>query len=230
MGLNIVRFACSLAALLIATGSGLSASACDQCGGGASHHSSYSVGVASAGCSSCGGRSSGRCSTCTNGPSNKCRTCARSPEPVDCCNGCGTGRTVFGCGWRTWDFLGYWTCGGGCGTEGGCGEIYRGDYASDPPDCCDPCDGYGNFVGPGHGGYRARYNPSHYVGGTGYDYSSDYTYTGGESFQDFKAPAYARTIQWQKTSAPSRVISTARRPSKMPYHPQARQIPNSNYR
>jgi len=28
-----------------------------------------------------------------------------------------------------------------------CGERYWGDYYSEPPDCCDPCDCHGNFTG-----------------------------------------------------------------------------------
>jgi hypothetical protein len=31
----------------------------------------------------------------------------------------------------------------------GCGEIYWGEWLSDPPDCCDPCDACGNFTGAG---------------------------------------------------------------------------------
>jgi hypothetical protein len=31
----------------------------------------------------------------------------------------------------------------------GCGERYWGDFYSDPPDCWDPCDGYGNYSGGG---------------------------------------------------------------------------------
>ena len=34
-----------------------------------------------------------------------------------------------------------------CGT--GCGEVYWGEWTSDPPDCCDPCDSCGNWVGDG---------------------------------------------------------------------------------
>lgn len=34
-----------------------------------------------------------------------------------------------------------------CGCEDGCGEKYWGDWCSDPPDCWDPCDCNGNFVG-----------------------------------------------------------------------------------
>lgn len=30
----------------------------------------------------------------------------------------------------------------------GCGEIYWGEWISDPPDKVDPCDNCGNFVGP----------------------------------------------------------------------------------
>lgn len=33
-----------------------------------------------------------------------------------------------------------------CGA--GCGEIYWGEWISDPPDDCDPCDNCGNWVGP----------------------------------------------------------------------------------
>ena len=224
MGFHIARFAFGLAAMLLVMSSAVSAQACDQCGGGHSHHG-VSVGVVSSGCSSCG---KCRSPECLNGPS-KCRTCGPSPERIDCCNPCGSGRTVFGCGWRTWDWFGFWTCTGGCGTEGGCGEIYRGDYASDPPECCDPCDGYGNWVGPGHG-YRARYNPSDYVGGTPYDYSSDYRYSGGETFQEFQAPAYGTTVHRQRAMQSRMVPSTASRPSRMPYHPQARRIPSGSTR
>jgi len=30
----------------------------------------------------------------------------------------------------------------------GCGEIYWGEWLSDPPDACDPCDNHGNWIGP----------------------------------------------------------------------------------
>lgn len=36
-----------------------------------------------------------------------------------------------------------------CGACSGCGERYWGDFYSDPPDCWDPCDGYGNYTGGG---------------------------------------------------------------------------------
>jgi len=40
----------------------------------------------------------------------------------------------------------------GCGPGepcSGCGERYWGDWYGDPPECCDPCDCYGNFTGGG---------------------------------------------------------------------------------
>jgi len=30
-----------------------------------------------------------------------------------------------------------------------CGERYWGDFHGDPPDCCDPCNRHGEYVGPG---------------------------------------------------------------------------------
>jgi hypothetical protein len=36
-----------------------------------------------------------------------------------------------------------------CGPS--CGRRYWGDFYSDPPDCWDPCDGYGNYAGVGGG-------------------------------------------------------------------------------
>jgi len=38
-----------------------------------------------------------------------------------------------------------WT---GC-SRGGCGELYLGDFHSNPPDCCDPCDRCGQWTGGG---------------------------------------------------------------------------------
>ena len=39
----------------------------------------------------------------------------------------------------------------GCWCGSGCGERYWGDFYSDSPDCCDPCDGCGNYAGCGSG-------------------------------------------------------------------------------
>jgi hypothetical protein len=35
--------------------------------------------------------------------------------------------------------------------------LYWSEWHNDPPQCCDPCDCYGNWVGPG-AGYRAPYH------------------------------------------------------------------------
>jgi hypothetical protein len=35
--------------------------------------------------------------------------------------------------------------------DSGCGETYWGEFHSDPPDCCDPCDNCGNYIGPSPG-------------------------------------------------------------------------------
>jgi len=36
---------------------------------------------------------------------------------------------------------------GKIGCNSGCGDLYWSDWHSQPPDCCDPCDRCGNFVG-----------------------------------------------------------------------------------
>jgi hypothetical protein len=47
-------------------------------------------------------------------------------------------------------------CCGGCCDCGGCScEMYWSEWHNDPPQCCDPCDRCGNWIGPG--GYRAPY-------------------------------------------------------------------------
>lgn len=48
----------------------------------------------------------------------------------------------------------------GCHGEG-CGEVYWNDYHNDPPDVCEPCDGYGNWTGS-RGLYRAPYRNGPY--------------------------------------------------------------------
>jgi hypothetical protein len=55
-----------------------------------------------------------------------------------------------------------------CGCTGCDGELYWSEWHNDPPRCCDPCDCHGNWVGGGHGGYRAPYDHAYYVGGETY--------------------------------------------------------------
>lgn len=71
-----------------------------------------------------------------------CRTCDPCSDP------CGTGTYA-----RPWHrgplsclFALFSPC-TWCGPT--CGQRYWGDFYSDPPDCHDPCDGYGNYSGGG---------------------------------------------------------------------------------
>lgn len=34
--------------------------------------------------------------------------------------------------------------------QAGCGEVYWSEWHNDPPDCCDPCDCWGEFAGHGY--------------------------------------------------------------------------------
>lgn len=75
-----------------------------------------------------------------------CNECGPTPHEscADCCGECG----ILPFLWRRK------TCGKGCG------EIYLGEWISDPPDCCDPCDNCGNWIG--HQGY-CRLGPAQRV-------------------------------------------------------------------
>src|SRR6187455_826331 len=90
--------------------------------------------------------SAGYCCTQTCGdPCGKpgCTTCCFSlPKPIvwnGCCNDCGPGPCESccdcpqQCGILPW-FYRNRICGKGCG------DLYVGEWVSDPPDCCDPCD------------------------------------------------------------------------------------------
>lgn len=69
---------------------------------------------------------------------------------VGCCgpmwqpSGCGSACGTAACG----------TCDDGCGSCGGCGELYIDPWINHPPDCCDPCDSCGNFNGQSCGKCR----------------------------------------------------------------------------
>jgi hypothetical protein len=47
------------------------------------------------------------------------------------------------------------SCWSGLGRRGcnGCGELYWSEWFNDPPACCEPCDCFGNFIGPHDTGY-----------------------------------------------------------------------------
>ncbi len=57
---------------------------------------------------------------------------------------CGTCCPTVGCGGGIKGWL--YNQATGCK---GCGDIYWGEWISDPPDCCDPCDQCGGFTGSG---------------------------------------------------------------------------------
>jgi hypothetical protein len=79
-----------------------------------------------------------------------CASCGACDEPCgdSCdCGGCGTcgrpwHRGPLSCVFALFTPCSWW--------GGGCGQRYWGDFYSDPPDCWDPCDGYGNYSGGGH--------------------------------------------------------------------------------
>jgi hypothetical protein len=50
-----------------------------------------------------------------------------------------------------------------CGCSGCDSEFYWSEWHNDPPRCCDPCDHYGNWTGPG-AGYRAPYDHPYAIG------------------------------------------------------------------
>jgi len=90
---------------------------------------------APAACEPCGAMP---CDTC--GPVGACEPACG----MDCgCGGCGHGAGLLGL------FGGIYRALHPPGWCGGCGEIYWSEFHSDPPDCCDPCDCYGNFTGGG---------------------------------------------------------------------------------
>jgi hypothetical protein len=81
-----------------------------------------------------------------------CTTCCFSiPRPIEwngCCNECGPDECTSccecppECGILPWLWRNR-VCGQGCG------EVYIGEWVSDPPDCCDPCDPcHGCWTGP----------------------------------------------------------------------------------
>lgn len=71
------------------------------------------------------------------------------------CEGCGS-MSCGGCGaYGPIQHLRQLTRQSICGT--GCGEIYWGEWRSDPPACCDPCDSWGGYTG--FGGYCGSRSP-----------------------------------------------------------------------
>jgi len=95
-------------------------------------------------CDGCGG---GGCEACCDPCGDACGDCGGDVCCDPCCDPCG-GSCWSGCGPLSWLFGGLgWGCGGS-----GCGEFYWSDFYSEPPDCCDPCDRWGNWIGGSCGG------------------------------------------------------------------------------
>jgi hypothetical protein len=154
-----IRWAACVAASLLATGCcGSLRCGGPACGDGCGKGCSYAGMKYETCCETCGG---GFCSSCSKCGSGGCScgehvTCGEGCG-ADCngscakcaCKGCGT----CGCGKQTpcWLLNCFATC-------AGCGERHWNEWYNDPPRCAEPCDCYGNWVGPGHGGYyRAPY-------------------------------------------------------------------------
>jgi len=99
------------------------------------HPCGYRCGVGPGICGSpCGGEVTGCATPTTCGDCGACDDCIAEPAPCCSPNACfGPGslfRPFFGC-------------------NGGCGELYWSEWFSDPPEHCEPCDNYGNWVGTG---------------------------------------------------------------------------------
>lgn len=126
---------------------------CDGCGCG---------GCESCGCESCGRSCGFRVEhECGCRESCGCESCGCGRESCGCgcescgCEscGCGCGR----CGFPLFPNLFPWLrcerCKGAgerysCGSQCGCGDLYLGDWRSQPPRC-EPCNCCGDWVGPG---------------------------------------------------------------------------------
>jgi hypothetical protein len=99
-----------------------------------------------------------------------CRTCSPCSPCGDCCcdpcaDPCGNC-----CYARPW-YRGPLSClfalfTPNCWCGPSCGQRYWGDFYSDPPDCCDPCDRCGNYAGCGCHNCGGSY-PGHVSGGYG---------------------------------------------------------------
>ena len=87
-----------------------------------------------------------------------------------------------------------------------CGERYWGGYWSDPPDCCDPCDSYGNYVG-----MHVRNHPRG-LGGA-HDACADYSCRVGST----AAGHHAASVEY--AGAPQPAVPVRQQPAYLGQHP-----------
>lgn len=142
----MARWALSVAAVVLLTASGC---ACGPCGGGA-----YAGGACGPG--GCGGdvcgpilprairyQGSHDCEGCDT-TFAWCQPPGGKVPPGGACGSCATTGSPCGdCGILSFLRCRMTAC-------KGCGEVYYGEWLSDPPDCCDPCDRcHGQFTGQG---------------------------------------------------------------------------------
>jgi hypothetical protein len=89
------------------------------------------------------------CETC--GP-EFCQHCGAQDgacgDQVQCGSGCDGGKCDGRLCRRLWSAMFHCT---------GCGELYWNEWINDPPACVEPCDCYGNYIGPAAGYFRAPY-------------------------------------------------------------------------
>jgi len=135
LGCTLLTSGCSMSGAYCAGGGcGLEACGCGHCG------------EPTCGGGACGLSPSAPCDTggCEQGDCGACHLCQRRGVPrLKGCN-----YTGYGCGWRTWNPIGWlFSCHPKDNWCSGCGDAYYGDYISEPPDCCDPCDCFGNWTG-----------------------------------------------------------------------------------
>lgn len=84
----------------------------------------------------------GGLATATGCCSMPCGYGAAGISGIDDCGSCGVGGAAY-CGPNR--FMDHLASTFGCGS--GCGGMYWGEWTSDPPDACDPCDACGNWTG-----------------------------------------------------------------------------------
>jgi len=117
----------------------------------------------------------------------------------------------------------------------GCGEVYWSEWHNDPPDCLDPCNRCGNYVGPqcctdgcgckaqsppcesdyvggcgcGCGGHGPGPGPASYGSAPGGQYSSDQVFEDGAMMQG--APSGPQTY-YEGRQQPRRYTGSSARP------------------